>query len=353
MEMNGEKTTMIEEKEEMSLQMDCPYCLRHVLRYKEKETCRDNSAREEEKTKTKTKRRTTEEGGSGDVEENMRKKSKRSVAIETTKTSDIVRGRSSSIAGRVNVRFAYFGQTLRAGVCVALPEDIKKSNVTPRDVLGMLESRVETDRFAITFYDHESSGWRALENDSEIKWPTGCADSTAASRIEIMLRDKTVSPASLSGVPLGLEEKGFFGIGIYRGKTAANHGTLWRSAYQMGASFIFTIGSRFQRYASDTTQAWTKIPVFQFPDFASFASTAPFAAPWIAIELNRTAVSLKDFKHPRRAIYILGAEDNGLPRSIKEACRSVVYIPCARSASMNVAAAGSVVMYDRVVKRSG
>ena len=43
-------------------------------------------------------------------------------------------------------------------------------------------------------------------------------------------------------------EKGFFGIGIVAGKTAGNTGTLWRSAYQLGASFTFTIGARHAKF---------------------------------------------------------------------------------------------------------
>lgn len=35
----------------------------------------------------------------------------------------------------------------------------------------------------------------------------------------------------------------YFAIGIYHPKTEMNMGTLWRSAYQLGASYIFTIGS--------------------------------------------------------------------------------------------------------------
>jgi hypothetical protein len=34
--------------------------------------------------------------------------------------------------------------------------------------------------------------------------------------------------------------RGYFGIGIYHGKTEENIGTLWRSAYAYGADFVFT-----------------------------------------------------------------------------------------------------------------
>ena len=41
--------------------------------------------------------------------------------------------------------------------------------------------------------------------------------------------------------------RGYFGIGIENIKTEANIGTLMRSSYAMGASFVFTIGRRYAR----------------------------------------------------------------------------------------------------------
>lgn len=42
-------------------------------------------------------------------------------------------------------------------------------------------------------------------------------------------------------------EQGFFGIGIQNGKTPENLGALWRSAQNLGASYIFTNGNRYQK----------------------------------------------------------------------------------------------------------
>ena len=65
------------------------------------------------------------------------------------------------------------------------------------------------------------------------------------------------------------------------------------------------------------------------------------------------SVPLQDFVHPPRAVYVLGSEDNGLNRPIVEACQCHVSLPkwVGRSASYNVATAGALVMYDRLVKR--
>ena len=40
------------------------------------------------------------------------------------------------------------------------------------------------------------------------------------------------------------ERDGYFGIGILGGKNEANQGTLWRSAWQLGAAFTFTVVGR-------------------------------------------------------------------------------------------------------------
>jgi tRNA G18 (ribose-2'-O)-methylase SpoU len=59
---------------------------------------------------------------------------------------------------------------------------------------------------------------------------------------------------------------------------------------------------------------------------------------------------LPDFVHPERAVYILGAEDGGLPIEIAARCHGVVSIPAVRFASYNVAVAGTLIMYDRMIK---
>jgi tRNA G18 (ribose-2'-O)-methylase SpoU len=60
---------------------------------------------------------------------------------------------------------------------------------------------------------------------------------------------------------------------------------------------------------------------------------------------------LPGFEHPDRVVYLLGAEDSGLPKRVLAHCHAVVSIPAVRRASYNVAQAGTIVMYDRFVKR--
>jgi tRNA G18 (ribose-2'-O)-methylase SpoU len=143
--------------------------------------------------------------------------------------------------------------------------------------------------------------------------------------------------------------RGFFEIGIFRGKTPANVGTLWRSAYQMGAAGIFTIGRRYPNQASDTVKAYRHIPCREFADFDAFHDALPYDCPVVAVEMG--GKSLGKFTHPERAIYLLGAEDHGIPDRVLARCHHVIALPSIRTESYNVAVAGSLVMYDRQSKR--
>lgn len=142
--------------------------------------------------------------------------------------------------------------------------------------------------------------------------------------------------------------RGFFEIGIFRGKTPANIGTLWRSAYQMGATGIFTIGKRYPQQGSDTVKAFKHIPLREYADWDDFMSKIPCSCPVIGVEMG--GKPLPGFTHPESCIYVLGAEDHGIPPKDLARCHHVVSLPSARTESYNVAVAGSLVMYDRMVK---
>jgi tRNA G18 (ribose-2'-O)-methylase SpoU len=138
--------------------------------------------------------------------------------------------------------------------------------------------------------------------------------------------------------------RGYFGIGIYHTKTEVNVGTLWRSAYQLGAAFVFTIGRRYKQQASDTYKTARHTPLYHYTDFASFQDGRPYGAELVGVELDEKAKPIPGFVHPQRAIYLLGAEDHGLPPEIVAKCQHLVTL---QGGSFNVAVAGSIVMYDR------
>ena len=143
-------------------------------------------------------------------------------------------------------------------------------------------------------------------------------------------------------------EQGFFGIGIQNGKTPENLGVLWRSAQNMGASYIFTIGNRYAKQACDTHKAVGAMPYFHYESFNDFYSNLPKGAMLVGVELDEESEDLETFIHPRRCVYLLGAEDHVLSKLAKE--KSHFLVKFKSILSLNVSVAGSIVMYDRQTK---
>lgn len=143
-------------------------------------------------------------------------------------------------------------------------------------------------------------------------------------------------------------KKGYYGVGIFEGKESTNMGTLWRSAMNFGADYIFTIGARYSKQRTDTTKTWRHVPLFHFKDWEDFMAHLPKDSDLVFIEQADGAVSLEKFAHPKQAIYILGAEDHGIPEDLMRGHRKVeIESPMC----LNVAVAGSIVMYDRQTKK--
>ncbi len=163
-------------------------------------------------------------------------------------------------------------------------------------------------------------------------------------------RDKPCSVSRYNRINEGYKMRGYFEIGIYHTKTASNVGTLWRSAYQLGAAGIFTIGSRYPRQVTDTVKAERHIPMREYLEFGELIKNRPKGARIVAIEIGGKPLS--ETCHPEQAIYVLGAEDHGIPDRILKQCDMIVSIESLRTESYNVAVAGSLVMYHRFISRA-
>lgn len=147
--------------------------------------------------------------------------------------------------------------------------------------------------------------------------------------------------------------RGYFGIGVVGAKTETNVGTLLRSAHAFGAAFVFTVGHRYgRRQSTDTTDATRHVPLWQFATFEELVRSVPLGCAMIGVELDERAVALSEFKHPERALYVLGAEDHGLSEADRSRCDALVQIPGA-AFCLNVATAGSIVLYDRLCRSGG
>lgn len=141
--------------------------------------------------------------------------------------------------------------------------------------------------------------------------------------------------------------RGFFAVGIHHPKNEVNVGTLWRTASLYDAAFVFTIGRRYRPQASDTPKTPRHTPMLHFTDVDDLIEHLPWSAPLVGVELDPRAQQLESFVHPERAVYLLGAEDHGLPRPVLNRCHSLVQISTVHPESMNVAVAGSLVLWHR------
>jgi tRNA G18 (ribose-2'-O)-methylase SpoU len=142
--------------------------------------------------------------------------------------------------------------------------------------------------------------------------------------------------------------QGYYAIGVFNAKTEHNIGTLWRSAYILGAAYIFTVGKRYKKQTSDVLKTWARIPYFHYETIEDLMENIPYDCRLVGVELNDSAGFLHEFEHPKRAIYLLGSEDQGLPESVLEKCHYLVKLP--GNSSMNVAVTGSIVCHDRAAK---
>ncbi len=141
--------------------------------------------------------------------------------------------------------------------------------------------------------------------------------------------------------------KGYFGIGVEGLSKPLNAGNLFRSAQAFGASFLFTVGASYAERAGggDTSHAPGRVPLYAFPDADSMV--LPRGCALVGVELLDEAVVLPSFRHPLRAAYILGPERDSLSEPLLARCAHVVRIPTAFC--VNVAMAGAIVMYDRLL----
>ncbi len=97
-----------------------------------------------------------------------------------------------------------------------------------------------------------------------------------------------------------------------------------------------------------STLTWTRIPLFSYDTADDLFAGLPYSCRLIGVEMGGDA--LPQFEHPSRAVYLLGAEDGGLPSFVARRCHGLVSIPSVRDASYNVAQAGTIIMYDRLMK---
>ena len=141
--------------------------------------------------------------------------------------------------------------------------------------------------------------------------------------------------------------RGYFGIGAEGISKPMNLGNLLRSAHAFGASFIFLVDPHHtvNGAPSDTSQAEKQLPLYSFA--AADQLVLPKGCALIGVELLDRSIELPSFRHPLNAAYVFGPERSSLSPAMVARCDHVVRIPT--RFCINLAAAGAIVMYDRML----
>ncbi|HEX2580589.1 MAG TPA: RNA methyltransferase [Dongiaceae bacterium] len=144
------------------------------------------------------------------------------------------------------------------------------------------------------------------------------------------------------------EMRGYFGIGVEGISKPMNLGAVLRTAHAFRASFAFAIGSTFDAKEirlADTSEALANVPFHTYEALKDFV--LPMGCRLVGIEISPSAIDLPSFTHPPAAAYVLGAERDSLSPALQERCDYVVQIPT--KFCVNLAVAGAIVLYDRMV----
>lgn len=141
--------------------------------------------------------------------------------------------------------------------------------------------------------------------------------------------------------------RGYFAIGAEGISKPMNLGNLVRSAHAFGASFVFLVNADYsvRKARSDTSQAEFQLPVYDYPSVE--ALQLPRGCRLVGCELVDEAVDLPSFRHPLNAAYVFGPERSSLSPAMLARCHHVVKIPT--RFCINLAVAGAIVMYDRLI----
>ena len=130
-----------------------------------------------------------------------------------------------------------------------------------------------------------------------------------------------------------------------------NVGSLVRTAHAAAAQELILVGEReWNVEAAKTSELYTTVT--RVDDGEAFRDHLA-AMQWnlVAVELDDRAVSLFDADYPQRPCFLLGAEMGGVPKDLLDEAKLVVQIPqWGLVPSLNLAVAGSIVLYDFLAK---
>jgi tRNA G18 (ribose-2'-O)-methylase SpoU len=130
-----------------------------------------------------------------------------------------------------------------------------------------------------------------------------------------------------------------------------NVGSLVRTAHAAAAAEVVLVGEReWNVEAAKTSELYTTVT--QLADTDAFRKHL-ISRRWnlVAVELDQRAVNVFDAEYPERPCFLLGAELSGVPDELLDEAELVVQIPqWGLVPSLNLAIAGSIVLYDYLGK---
>ena len=144
-----------------------------------------------------------------------------------------------------------------------------------------------------------------------------------------------------------------FAVAAWEISKEHNVGTLVRTAHAAAAEEVILLGEReWNVEAARTAENFTRI--VQLPAEPDVLRDHLSANRWnlVAVELAENSTNLFDATYPERPCFLLGAELGGVPPELLVEARLVVQIPqWGLVPCLNLAVAGSLVIYDYLAKR--
>lgn len=132
------------------------------------------------------------------------------------------------------------------------------------------------------------------------------------------------------------------GLALWRVSDPGNIGTLVRAAEALGPAYVLLSAGCADPTGPKAVRASAgslfRVPLGRFADCEGI--------PRVAL-VPRGGVPLPELELPERAVFVLGAEREGLPEEIRAAAELSATIPqFGRVESLNVASAGAVALYE-------
>lgn len=144
-----------------------------------------------------------------------------------------------------------------------------------------------------------------------------------------------------------------FAVAAWEISKEHNVGTLVRTAHAAAAAEVILLGDRdWNVEAARTAELYTEVVQLEADIDLLLAHLERRRWTLVTVELADDAVNLFDATYPERPCFLLGAELGGVPRELVDASALVVRIPqWGLVPCLNLAVAGSIVVYDYLAKR--